>query len=231
MTVEPRADSTAPSTATGDPGLRADAQRNRERIIDAAREVFAEQGLDASLNEVARRAGVGVATLFRRFPTREDLITATFADPMAEYAALIETALADPDPWHGFCGYVRAVCSMQAGDRGFTDVLTQSFPTAKDFEARRDHAFRQFTELITRAKHAGGLREEFVAEDLPMLLMANAGVVVATAGAAPETSPRLVEYLIQAFSAPAIGPLPDPPTPRRMYRALRRLGGKDRRDR
>jgi AcrR family transcriptional regulator len=230
VTVEPRADSTAPSTATN-PGLRADAQRNRERIIDAAREVFAEQGLDASLNEVARRAGVGVATLFRRFPTREDLITATFADPMAEYAALIETALADPDPWHGFCGYVRAVCSMQAGDRGFTDVLTQSFPTAKEFEARRDHAFRRFTELITRAKQAGGLREDFVAEDLPMLLMANAGVVAATAGAAPETSPRLVEYLIQAFSAPAIGPLPDPPTPRRMYRALRRLHAKDRRNR
>ena len=160
-----------------------------------------------------------MATLFRRFPTREDLITATFADPMAEYAALIETALADPDPWHGFCGYVRAVCSMQAGDRGFTDVLTQSFPTAKVFEARRDHAFRQFTELVTRAKHAGGLREEFVAEDLPMLLMANAGVVVATAGAAPETSPRLVEYLIQAFSAAAGWPTarsadPTPHVPR-----------------
>jgi AcrR family transcriptional regulator len=213
------------------PALRADAQRNRERIIEAAHEVFAEDGLDASLNEVARRAGVGVATLFRRFPTREDLIAATFADRMSEYAALIETALADPDPWDGFCGYVRAICSMQAGDRGFTDVLTQSLPTAKEFEAQRDQAFRRFTELITRAKGSGGLRDDFVAEDLPMLLMANAGVVAGTAGAAPETSPRLVEYLIQAFSAPAVGPLPDPPTPRRMYRALRRLHAKSRRDR
>ena len=224
------ADSAAPSTAH-DPGLRADAQRNRERILDAARQVFAEEGLDASLNEVARRAGVGVATLFRRFPTREDLIAATFADPMTQYAALIETALADPDPWQGFCGYVRAVCSMQAGDRGFTDVLTQTFSTAKEFEAQRDLAFRRFTELIARAKEAGGLRSDFVAEDLPMLLMANAGVVAATAGAAPETSPRLVEYLIQAFSAPPVGPLPDPPTPRRMYRALTRLHAKSRPDR
>ena len=132
--------------------LRADAQRNRERIVEAARQVFAEDGLDASLNEVARRAGVGVATLFRRFPTREDLIAATFAHPMAEYAALTETALADPDPWHGFCDYVRAVCAMQAGDRGFTDVLTQTFPTAKEFEAQRAEAFRRFTELIDRAK-------------------------------------------------------------------------------
>jgi AcrR family transcriptional regulator len=214
-----------------DPTLRADVQRNRARIIEAAREVFAADGLDASLNEVARRAGVGVATLFRRFPTREELIAATFADPMTEHAALIETALADPDSWHGFCGYVRAVCSMQAGDRGFTDVLTQSFPAAKEFEAQRDHAFRRFTELITRAKGEGALRADFVAEDLPMLLMANAGVVAATAGAAPETSPRLVEYLIQAFSASQVGPLPDPPTPRRMYRALSRLHIKSRRDR
>jgi AcrR family transcriptional regulator len=148
-----------------------------------------EDGLDASLNEVARRAGVGVATLFRRFPTRDDLIAAAFADPMAEYAALIETALADPDPWHGFCDYVRAVCAMQAGDRGFTDVLTQSFPSAKEFGAQRDEAFRRFTELIDRAKQTGGLRQDFVAEDLPMLLMANAGVVAATAGSTPETSP------------------------------------------
>ena len=172
-----------------DSTLRADAQRNRARIVDAARRVFAEDGLSASLNEVARRAGVGVATLFRRFPTREDLIAATFADSMARYAALIETALADPDPWHGFCDYVRAVCAMQAGDRGFTDVLTRSFPSAKEFEVQRDEAFRRFTELIDRAKQTGGLREDFVAEDLPMLLMANAGVVAATTGSAPETSP------------------------------------------
>jgi AcrR family transcriptional regulator len=211
-----------------DPTLRADAQRNRGRIVDAARHVFAEDGLDASLNEVARRAGVGVATLFRRFPTREDLIAATFADPMAEYAALIETALADPDPWHGFCDYVRAVCAMQAGDRGFTDVLTQSFPSAKEFGAQRDEAFRRFTELIERAKQTGGLRQDFVAEDLPMLLMANAGVVAATAGSAPETSPRLVAYLLEAFAAQASEPLPEPSAPHRMYRALRRLDNKDR---
>ena len=210
--------------SAGGTSLRADARRNRERLVDAARHVFAEDGLDASLNEVARRAGVGVATLFRRFPTRADLIATAFADPMAEYAALVETALADPDPWHGFCDYVRAVCAMQAGDRGLTDVLTRSFPTAKELEAQRDEAFHRFIELIERAKQAGSLRADFVAEDLPMLLMANAGVATATAGAAPETSPRFVEYLLQAFAARAAEPLPAPPSPRRMYRAVRRLG-------
>jgi len=217
----PRPSETRTSAAAAP--LRADARRNRDRIVEAAREVFAEQGLDASLNEVARRAEVGVATLFRRFPGREELIAATFAAPMGEYAALVETALEDPDPWHGFCEYVRSVCALQAGDRGFTDVLTRSFPTAKEFEAERDQAFRRFTLLISRAQDAGALRRDFVAEDLPMLLMANAGVVTATHDAAPETSPRLVAYMLQAFSTKAAEPLPAPPTPRRMYRALHRL--------
>lgn len=226
--MSPRSDASRPEAAAP---LRADARRNRDRIIEAAREVFAVRGLDASMNEVARRAEVGVATLFRRFPSREQLIAATFSDPMAVYAALIETALDDPDPWHGFCEYVRAVCAMQAGDRGFTDVLTQSFPTAKEFEAERDQAFSRFTLLISRAQKAGALRPDFVAEDLPMLLMANAGVVTATHDAAPEASPRLVSYMLQAFSAEATEPLPTPPTPRRMYRALHRLQQSHPRDR
>jgi AcrR family transcriptional regulator len=204
-------------------GLRTDAERNRLRIVAAAREVFAEQGLEAPMAEVARRAGVGIATLFRRFPTREDLITATFAGKMAAYSAAIDTALRDPDPWHGFCAYIEEVCAMQARDHGFTHVLTHTFPTAQAFEAERDRAFRRFTELIARAQAAGGLRADFVPEDLPMVLMANAGVISATGDAAPQTWRRLVAYLIQAFAADAAAPLPPPPSPRRMYRALLRL--------
>ena len=95
--------------------LRADAERNRLRIVDAAREVFAGQGLDAPMSEVARRANVGIATLYRRFPTREDLITSVFAEKMAAYAAAMDDALADPDPWHAFCAYVErsAPCRLR----------------------------------------------------------------------------------------------------------------------
>jgi AcrR family transcriptional regulator len=214
----------APDTRGGDgPGLRADAERNRERIVAAAREVFAERGLAAPLEEVARRAGVGVATLYRRFPTRAALVAGAFECKMAAYADAVAHALAEPDPWVGFCGYVERVCAMQAEDRGFTDVLTMTFPTARGFEAARARAYTGFVELIDRAKAAEGLRTDFVPEDLVMLLMANAGVITATGDAAPETWRRLVAYLIQAFAADAAEPLPDPPAPRRMYRALLRL--------
>jgi AcrR family transcriptional regulator len=203
--------------------LRRDAELNRLRIVSAARAVFSEQGLEAPLAEVARRADVGVATLFRRFPTRDDLITATFAEKMRAYSDAIDDALRDPDPWHAFCSYIERVCGMQAADRGFTHVLTQTFPTAKAFEAERTRALRGFKELIARAKSAGALRTDFVPEDLPMLLMANAGVISGAGDAAPGTWRRLVAYLIQAFAANAEAPLPPAPSPRRMYRALLRL--------
>jgi AcrR family transcriptional regulator len=203
-------------------GLRADAERNRQRVVDAAREAFAELGLEAPIEEIARRAGVGVGTLYRRYPTRADLIAAAFEAKMATYAEAAREALADPDPWHGFCAYVERICAMQAGDRGFTTVLTMTFPTATQFEADREQAFADFSTLIDRAKAAEKLRADFVAEDMPMFLMANAGVLTATADAAPETWRRLVGYLIQACAAPAAKPLPDPPSPRQMYRALLR---------
>lgn len=211
-----------PTSADAEPGLRADAQRNRERILEAARTVFAERGLEASTNEVARRAGVGVATLFRRFPTRDELIGAVFADKMAAYSAATDDALADQDPWEGFCRYIERVCRMQADDRGFADVLTLTFPTAKALEAERDRSAHALTELLDRAKAAGRLRQDFAHQDVPLILMANAGVINATRDAAPDAWRRLVGYLIQAFAAETSQPLPDPPTTDQMYRALMR---------
>jgi AcrR family transcriptional regulator len=222
----------AKSSSAGSPlvagrSLRVDAERNRERVLDAAREVFAEQGLDASTNEIARRAGVGIATLFRRFPTRDDLVAAAFADKMSAYAAAIDDALADPDPWQGFCSYIERVCRMQADDRGFANVLTLTFPTAKALEEELDRSAEALAVLLDRAKAAGRLRKDFAHQDVPLILMANAGVVTATSGAAPEAWRRLVGYLLQAFAAQRAEPLPDPPTKSQMYRALMRLSSAD----
>ena len=212
--------------ATGPP-LRVDAERNRDRILVAAREAFAVRGLDVPMEEVARRAGVGVATLYRRFPSRSELIAGAFEAKMAAYAEAVEQALAEPDAWVGFAGYVERVCAMQAEDRGFTNVLTMTFPSCKAFEAARDRSHAGLVQLIERAKAISKLRTDFVPEDLVMVLMANAGVVSATGDAAPDAWRRLVAYLLQAFAAPNAEPLPEPPTPSQMYRALLRARAPD----
>jgi AcrR family transcriptional regulator len=219
--VEPVA-SDAPSPDLPERGLRRDAAENRERIIDAAREVFREQGLQAPIEEVARRAGVGIATLYRRFPTRPELITCAFEAKMRDYADATEEALAFDDPWAGFCWYVERLCEMQAGDHGFTDVLTMTFPAAAEFEELRDRTFLRFRELTKRAKKAGGLRRDFATEDLPLILMANAGVVAASGAAAPDAWRRVVHLVLQGLAAPARGPLPSAPTPEQVKRAMER---------
>jgi len=203
--------------------LRADAARNRERIVAAARELFAERGINAPLEDVAQRAGVGIATLYRRFPTRADLIAGAFETKLAAYADAVTAALAEPDPWRGFCGYLETVCAMQAADRGFADVLTLTFPTAKTLEAKRAAAYEDFSELIIRAKGTGKLREDFVSEDLVLVLMANAGVIAATGDAAPDAWRRVLAYLIQSFAAEHAQPLPKPPTKTALFRAMVRL--------
>ena len=211
-----------PAHEQGAGALRADAERNRERILAAAREVFAERGLDAPLEAIARRAGVGQATLYRRFATRQDLLGTAFGPKLAAYTEAIDRALKDPDPWRGFCEYLTTITGMQRGDRGFRDILTHAFPDARELRAQRDRVYHGVAELIERAKATGRLREDFVPEDVPLLLMANAGVVAATAEHAPESSDRLVGYLLQAFASAAAGELPPPATPQRMYRALTR---------
>lgn len=205
--------------------LRADAERNRDRILAAARHLFATQGLGVSMAAVAREAGVGKATLSRRFATRDDLINAVFADRMDAYATAVTEALADPDPWHGFTGYIHAVCAMQAADRGFADVLTMTFPAAKALEARRTEAYKGFLDLIDRAKTTGHLRDDFTSRDLVVLLMANAGVVNATGDDAPDTWRRLVGHMLRSYAAPGapLPTLPDAPPDTTLYRAMVRL--------
>ncbi|MGW4606856.1 TetR/AcrR family transcriptional regulator [Streptomyces sp. NPDC004532] len=204
------------------PPLRSDAERNRERIIAAARVLFARDGLNASMASVAREAGVGIATMFRRFPTKAELVDAVFADRMGAYADAVAVALDDPDPWNGFVGYIESACAMQAADYGFADVLTLTFPTAKALEELRNAAYEGMVELIGRAKATGRLREDFDPSDLVLIHMANAGVVNATGDAAPDAWRRVVALMIQSLEAPARGRLPDPAGHEALYKAMLR---------
>ncbi len=213
-----------PQPAPGSTGLRTDAQANRRRIVEAARAVFAERGVDAPLDDIAKRAGVGNATLYRRFPTREDLVAAVFVERLAEYADAAARSLQMPDPWDGFCAFVEHVCAMQAEDNGARDVLTMSFPTAKGLEDLRDRAYRDFAELVCRAQAAGQLRADFLPEDFVVLQMANAGVVQGTREYAPRAWRRFVGLILDACRAEAAHQLPPPPSRAQVYRAMRRAG-------
>jgi AcrR family transcriptional regulator len=204
--------------------LRADAHRNRVGIVEAARTVFAERGLDVPLEDIARHAGVGIATLYRHFPTRDDLIAASFERKMADYAEAVHEALRAPDAWSGFCGYLERVCAMQAADKGLKDVLTMTFPAGEALERQRMKAYRAFAELVRLAQAEGRLRKEFVPEDLVLVLMANAGVLRGTRDAAPDAWKRFVAFMIEAFRADRAEPLPKPPSPRQMRRAMHLAG-------
>ncbi|MFI6458093.1 TetR/AcrR family transcriptional regulator [Streptosporangium amethystogenes] len=198
-----------PSGTAEPQGLRTDALHNRHRIVEAARETFAALGLDVTMREIARRADVGVATLYRRFPTKESLITEVFAEQIAECVAAVDDALTDPDPWRGFCMVVEKACTMQAVDRGFTAVFLSELPGAIGFERELDHNARGFAELTRRAKESGQLRADFVYDDLKLLIMANGGVSAESPEATLAASRRLVALLLQSLRAHPL----DPPAP------------------
>jgi AcrR family transcriptional regulator len=179
--------------------LRADAERNRTALLAAAREVFGEQGLDASLDEIARRAHVGNATLYRRFPSRRELIAEVFAGRMKEYVDLAERALIEPDPWAAFVGYLTRICEMQATDRGLSELLVTTTLDGDDrLTELRATAQRGATELIRRAQASGGLRGDFTRQDLVLLLAANAGVVRRSAD--PQAWRRQLTLVIEGLA-------------------------------
>ena len=191
--------------------LRSDAQDNRERILDAARAVFAAQGLNVPMREIARRAGVGPATLYRHFPTKEMLATEAFTDQMRACQAIVDEGLASPDPWHGFCLVIEKICELHARNRGFTAAFMSAFPRAMDFAASRDNTLNSAAELARRAQDAGHLRPDFVLDDLILVFMANRGIHATPVAARVAASRRFAALAIQAFQvSPAHSPLPRP---------------------
>ncbi|MBG7702332.1 TetR/AcrR family transcriptional regulator [Streptomyces sp. MC1] len=196
--------------------VRSDARDNRARILDAARAVFGEEGLSAPMREVARHAGVGPATLYRHFPTKQALILETFAEQRRACRAAVREALADPDPWHGFQILIERICELHAHSRGFADAFMAAFPGAMDFAADREQTLHAVGELARRAQKAGRLRPGFVVDDLILMLLAHRGLQDTPRAARVTASRRFAAYVIEAFrAAPETGaPTPLPPAPR-----------------
>jgi AcrR family transcriptional regulator len=201
--------------------LRADAARKRQALVAAAREVMSERGLNAPLDEIARRAGVGNATLYRRFPRRMDLIVAVFADRMADHAREVDESLADPDPWHGLVRYITTATTLQVWDRGIADLVTLEVSSAPATEKLRTQAIRGLETLIARAKAAGAIRRDCTTEDVLIVLHANAGLIERSNRAAAAASQRLAHLLLDGLRADAATPGPPPPSARRMRAAMR----------
>ncbi len=225
MTVrrQPRGAQPRGAQPPGPRPLRADAARNRAAIVAVARDVFAEQGLEAPLETIAARAGVGIATLYRRFPTREKLVAAALVDKIAAYAEAAEQALAAEDPWQGFAGFVQRICELQAGDRGLSDLLSMTLSADEHVEQLRRRANEQVIALIDRAKAQGGLREDFVGEDLVLVIIATAAVMHVTRADAPEAWRRFVALSLDAFRCHDSPSLPRAPSTAQMTRAMIRL--------
>jgi AcrR family transcriptional regulator len=174
--------------------------RNQECILAAARAAFAEGGASVALEEIARRAGVGIATLYRRYPTGQDLVSAA------------EDAVAEDDAWQGFTGFVKAICAMQAADAGFADVVALTCPVNPQLDERHRAATANLDKVVERAKAERKLRADFVIEDLVLvlLLIANAGVGTATRHFAPRAGPRFATLMLDAFRMEGASPLPSP---------------------
>jgi AcrR family transcriptional regulator len=199
---------TAP--ATEERALRADARRNRERIIQAARARFAEQGLEAQIDEIARDAEVGVGTVYRHFPTKDDLIAALAAAHFEAVAALARECLAEPDAWDAFSGYMRRAAALHAEDLALSEAMA-SRPAMMGDAARAAGMPELIEELVERAKREGVVRADADWEDVPMMIC---GLGRITQAAEDDTVPfmnweRMLALLLDGLRAPGATPLPE----------------------
>jgi AcrR family transcriptional regulator len=193
--------------------LRADAARNRLRVLDAARVAFAALGLDVGVEEIARRAGVGKGTLYRRFPTKEALVRAIFEGMLDEVDRLVAEAEAVGDPWDAFAQYLAATAELQTSNQGFFDVVHQRLGAAVLTQEQRARALAGTARLLRRAQDAGVVRSDLVPEDVQIMLrMVGAATRPALDGSPmDERWPRYLGLLLDAIRPDAAHPLPVEP--------------------
>lgn len=181
--------------------LRRDAQRNRERILDAAREVFATRGFAASLDDVAHHAGVGIGTVYRRFPTKEELIEAVFTDRLEDLVTLAEESLNAESAWAGLTGFLRTSARWHAADRGLRDA---ALSMGEDhFKKAGEQIVPLIEQLMARAHAEGSLRPDAEFRDFPIIMAMVTEMAQHSAGCRPGLYERYLEMMIDGLRAGA----------------------------
>jgi AcrR family transcriptional regulator len=198
---------------TLDRPLRKDAERNRQRILDAAGELFAERGLGVTLNDIAHHAGVGVGTVYRRFPDKGQLIEGLFEQRVADIVALADAALDDPDPWRGLTTFVEQACELQARDRGFKEVVLGAPGGLERVDRIRAQMMPRMVRLVGRAQAAGQLRPDVAPQDMPIIQLMVGTVIDCSRDVAPELWQRFLAIYLRGLRADCgpPGELPHPP--------------------
>jgi AcrR family transcriptional regulator len=186
--------------------LRADAARNRELILCTAAKVFAEQGLDAGYDEIARRAGIGVGTVYRRFPQRSELIQALFEARIAEVIQVAEQAAGLPSSWDGLVWFLERAIEQQVADKGLKEVLVRSISPEQHRAMGRERLRPLIEGLVERAQRDGSLRGDVTSTDIGMNLMVISSM---TTPAQPELWRRYFALFLDGLRArPDLSPLP-----------------------
>lgn len=192
-----------PSLPEGRP-LRKDAQRTRRLVLDAAGELFARRGLDVGFDEIARLAGVGVGTVYRRFPDRDSLVEALFSEKADEIVADASAALAVSDPWEAIVDFCERTIVKRNRDRGLAEVLANGEHGHERLEALRERMGAILDELLGRGHRAGVVRAEIETVDLALMTYVLSRFTV---DGEPEIWRRYLALLLNAIRTP---PVPDP---------------------
>lgn len=196
--------------------LRKDAARNRELLLAAAAKVFARQGLGASVEEVAREAGVGVGTLYRRFATKEELVDALVHDVLTRFVRLAEDAAAASDG-SGLEEFLRGAAALQADHTGCLPRLWNS----SSEQGLVEEARRRIADLLTTAQRRGRVRPDVTPTDISVMLWSLRGVIETSGGAVGAAWQRHLELLLAGLR-PSDVPLTHPPLTRQQVDALMR---------
>lgn len=191
--------------------LRADAERNRRLVLEAAAQAFAETGLDVGVAEIARRAGVGNATVFRRFPTKDALIEAIFEDRVAECIAAARRAAVHEDAWEALVGFLEATAELQARDRGFFQATAQYLPRNPALVACNRPILEAFEPIVRRAQEAGVLRDDVTTIDVLAVVKGAVAGLPPVAGVRADHWRRLLSLVLDGLRPAAATPAPVAP--------------------